>query len=187
MRAENYAMTVEAQSYPQQQPPDTGAHAEARSGIVWLASYPKSGNTWTRALLHNLVKVTLGNAEVQRINELNQFSMGISGKSPYETILGFEPTDEHRAQIAAARGQVQHNVADAVDGLVFVKTHQALVVGRGHPTINFSVTAGAVYVVRNPLDVAISYAHHLGQIHRFRDRFYGLEECGNVSDRKTGL
>jgi hypothetical protein len=32
----------------------------------------------------------------------------------------------------------------------------------GFPTVTFEVTAGAIYVVRNPLDVAISYAHHLG-------------------------
>ena len=44
-----------------------------------------------------------------------------------------------------------------------MKTHQALAIDRGHPTINFSVTAGAIYIIRNPLDVAISYAHHLGQ------------------------
>jgi hypothetical protein len=33
---------------------------------------------------------------------------------------------------------------------------------RGYSTINFDVTAGAIYVVRNPLDVVISYAHHAG-------------------------
>lgn len=33
---------------------------------------------------------------------------------------------------------------------------------RGHPTVNLSITSGAVYIVRNPLDVAISYSHHLG-------------------------
>jgi len=48
------------------------------------------------------------------------------------------------------------------DGLLFIKTHQALVVDRGSTTINFEVTAGAIYIVRNPLDVAISYAHHMG-------------------------
>jgi hypothetical protein len=45
---------------------------------------------------------------------------------------------------------------------VFVKTHNALVVDRGTPTITMAQTAGAIYVVRNPLDVAISYADHLG-------------------------
>jgi len=34
---------------------------------------------------------------------------------------------------------------------------------RGYSTINFAVTSGAVYIVRNPLDVAISYAHHMGK------------------------
>ena len=42
-----------------------------------------------------------------------------------------------------------------------VKTHHALVMDRGHPLINFEVTAGAVYIVRNPLDVAVSLANHI--------------------------
>jgi Sulfotransferase domain len=72
-------------------------------------------------------------------------------------------TDKHRDQIAATRARIQQHIADTVDGLALIKTHQALVADRGHPTINFSVTAGAIYIIRNPLDVAISYAHHLSQ------------------------
>lgn len=138
--------------------------AEApRSGIVWLASYPKSGNTWTRAFLHNLVQVTSGAKRAQRINELNQFSMTSAAKSLFDDILGFSVTNKHVEQIAATRARVQQHIADIVEGLIFVKTHQALVVDRGHVTINFAVTAGAIYIVRNPLDVAISYAHHLAR------------------------
>jgi len=139
------------------------AAAAPRSGIVWLASYPKSGNTWTRAFLHNLVHVTSGQRRAQKINELDQFSVGSAGKSLFEEVIGFDLTDEHRAEVAAARAKVQQRVVDAVEGLVFVKTHQAIVIDREHPTINFAVTAGAIYIVRNPLDVAISYAHHLGK------------------------
>jgi hypothetical protein len=130
---------------------------------VWLASYPKSGNTWTRAFLHNLVHVTSGKTQAQQINELNQFSMTSAAKSLFDEILGFSTTDKHLDQIAATRARVQQYLADLVEGLIFVKTHQALAVDRGHPTINFSVTAGAIYIIRNPLDVVISYAHHLGQ------------------------
>ncbi len=39
--------------------------------IVWLASYPKSGNTWLRAFLHNYIKQP---AEPQDINRLTEFS-----------------------------------------------------------------------------------------------------------------
>ena len=134
-----------------------------RSGIVWLASYPKSGNTWTRTFLHNLVHLTSGETQVQQINDLNRFSMGSAGMPLFEEILGFAPTDEHLTQIAAARARVQQHIVDVVEGVAFVKTHQALVVDRGHITINFAVTSGAIYIVRNPLDVAISYAHHLSR------------------------
>jgi Spy/CpxP family protein refolding chaperone len=134
-----------------------------RSGIVWLASYPKSGNTWTRAFLHNLVKAISGEGGTQDINALGRFTAGLAGKELYAAVLGFEPTNEHRDQIASVRHEVQQRAADEVEGLLFLKTHQALVVDRGSTTINFAVTAGAIYIVRNPLDVAISYAHHLGR------------------------
>ena len=99
----------------------------------------------------------------QQINDLNQFSMTSAAKFLFDEVLGFAPTDEHLSQIAAARARAQQRLAELVEGLIFVKTHQALAIDRGHPTINFSVTAGAIYIVRNPLDVAISYAHHLGR------------------------
>jgi hypothetical protein len=153
-----------------------------RSGIVWLASYPKSGNTWTRAFLHNLVHVTSGQKRDQKINELNQFSVGIASKPLYKDVLGFDPNDLD--EIAAARGRVQQYVADAVEGLIFVKTHQALVIDRGHPAINFSVTAGAIYIVRNPLDVAISYSHHLGRSIDFAIEFMNLKNAETAVTNK---
>ena len=39
--------------------------------IVWLASYPKSGNTWLRAFLHNYIAQP---AAPQNINALTEFS-----------------------------------------------------------------------------------------------------------------
>jgi hypothetical protein len=110
-----------------------------------------------------LVHVTSGESQAQQINELNQFSMTSAAKPFFEEILGFAPTDKHLNEIAAARARVQQYLADLVEGLIFVKTHQALAVDRGHININLSVTAGAIYIVRNPLDVAVSYAHHLGR------------------------
>jgi hypothetical protein len=135
----------------------------AQSGIVWIASYPKSGNTWIRAFLHNLVRLTAGEDGEQDINEMARFSTWDLDKKRFAEFLGFEPDNAaHRAEIAATRHAVHRQIADSVDGLLFIKTHNCLVMDRGHSTINFDVTAGAVYVVRNPLDVAISYAHHSG-------------------------
>lgn len=133
------------------------------TGILWIASYPKSGNTWVRTFLHNLLKILEeDDGAPQDINGMNEFTTWeISAKS-YERHLGKPPAECDRKEIAEMRPIVQKEIAENTEGLAMVKTHHALVFDRGTPTINFAVTAGAIYLVRNPLDVAISFAHHMG-------------------------
>ena len=131
-------------------------------GLMWIASYPKSGNTWTRNFLHNLIGVCEGRSdEAQDINEMMRRSTWELFAPPYEEILGKPIKECSRAEIASVRPLVQSHVAENADGVAFVKTHHALVLDRGYSTINFDVTAGAIYIVRNPLDVAVSFSHHM--------------------------
>jgi len=138
------------------------AKVEPKTGLVWLASYPKSGNTWTRAFLSNLAAILAGESAELDVNSIGRFSAGENFTALYEVQLGYKPTDKHRKEIAALRHDVQKWIADEYDGLVFVKTHNGLVLDHGRSIINFEVTSGAIYIVRNPLDVAISLSHHLG-------------------------
>ena len=145
-------------------PPGTKTTEDnAKSGIIWLASFPKSGNTWTRSFLFNLIKLLSGeDPAAEDINAVSEVSIwDVSGKR-YKELLGKTPKEAGKSAIAAARPDVQTEIADRFPGISLVKTHNALVMDRGHPAINTKVTSGAVYIVRNPLDVAISYAHHLG-------------------------
>ena len=137
--------------------------AQSQSGIVWLASFPRSGNTWTRNFLNNLFAVMEGREdEAKDINTLNEFTLWDISAQRFERILDKPVEQASRAEIAAVRGEVQAAIAAEADGVALIKTHNALLTDRGVPTINFSVTAGAIYIVRNPLDVVISYAHHFG-------------------------
>jgi hypothetical protein len=136
--------------------------SEAPKGIVWIASYPKSGNTWTRAFLHNLIRIIAGEDGEQDINAMNEYSTWDISLELFKQIMDKDPREVDRAEIAAARPRVQEMIAERTDGLSFVKTHNALMMDRGVPTINSAVTSGAIYIVRNPLDVAISYSHHMG-------------------------
>jgi hypothetical protein len=144
-----------------QSPTQAGSTAE---GIVWLASYPKSGNTWTRTFLHNLIKILTGENEGgQDINDMNDYTAWDISGAMFSELLGKDARQATREEIAAVRPKVQQKLADETNGLLFVKTHNALVMDRGVPAINSSVTSGAVYIIRNPLDVAISFGHHMGK------------------------
>jgi hypothetical protein len=138
-------------------------HDGLKPGIVWLASYPRSGNTWTRNFLHNLFRVLDGKDLVaQDINALGEYTLWDVAGRRFEQLLGKPLDAASRSEIAATRVKVQQQIADEAAAAVFVKTHNALVLDRGHPTINMSATSGAIYIVRNPLDVVISFAHHFG-------------------------
>jgi len=101
------------------------------------------------------------NPDTHDINQMNHMSTWeISGK-PYEKLLGKKLKLCTREEIASVRHEVQKNIAENANGLAFVKTHHALVMDRQKPTINFDITCGAIYIVRNPLDVAISFSHHM--------------------------
>lgn len=141
--------------------PDAG-QKPAMTGILWLASYPKSGNTWTRNFLHNLLNILEGkDDDAQDINAMNEFTFWEIAAKPYEKFLEKPVTEATREEIATVRPKVQEMIAESTDGLAMIKTHHCLVMDRGTPAINLAVTAGAVYIVRNPLDVAISLAHHI--------------------------
>src|ERR1700722_19034687 len=103
------------------------AITEPRPGIVWVASFPKSGNTWTRTFLHNLARLFAGEDEAPRINEMWRFSSWEIRKRNSTEPLAFEPTEDHGNKIAVDCHQGQQRIADEYDGLIFIKTHQAMV------------------------------------------------------------
>jgi len=129
-------------------------------GIIWLASHPKSGNTWLRAFLHNFMRNATQPIEPNRLNEL---TLGDGQERFFLPFTDGRPTANLTLQeIAALRSKVQQSLAASSSDSVFVKTHNWLGADNGIPCIDMRYTAGAIYVVRNPLDVALSLADHFG-------------------------
>ena len=127
--------------------------------IVWLASYPKSGNTWMRAFLANLIA---NRSEPVPLNELARYCEDEARPEFFSAAAGRPSTELSLDEIIALRPQVHAAIAANARGTRFVKTHNYAGSIDGHPLHNPAVTAGAIYVVRNPLDVAVSMKHHFG-------------------------
>lgn len=127
--------------------------------IVWLASYPKSGNTWLRAFLANLIA---NRTTPVALDELPRYGDLEARPDLFGKLAGRPSTQLDPSQISELRPRVQAEIAAAAPKTVFVKTHSLSGVHDGYPLHNPSVSAGAIYVVRNPLDVVISMSHHFG-------------------------
>lgn len=127
--------------------------------LVWLASYPKSGNTWLRSFIHNYVYAPDAPYD---INRLSDFTTGESGASLYHRHDPRPASQYSLEDVARMRPLVHRDLTEAFPELVLVKTHNALLVDHEVPLVTPEVTAGAIYIVRDPRDVAISYSHHLG-------------------------
>ena len=128
---------------------------------VWLASYPKSGNTWMRLLLANV-----GRNDPIGVNKL--FHTAHSGLVASGRFWLDDVAMIPSAMLTADEADRLRPIAytfhedEAGQPLHYIKTHDAYIrLPDGTPLMGGSAAAcGAVLVVRDPRDVAISWANH---------------------------
>jgi hypothetical protein len=96
------------------------------------------------------------------INSISAFTLGDGKKAWYEKVGG-KPFDEYTPrEVAALLPRVHEAFTKAHPDSVFVKTHNVLGATFDIPLITMEYTAGAIYIIRNPLDTVISLADHFG-------------------------
>ncbi len=149
---------------------------------IWLASYPKSGNTWFRMLLANLgrdVPVDIndlpgrgGIASARRwFDEVMLFPSGLLTHDECDRLRPrvYEAIADHAADevgaMAAGGGDPDRGPdadAEVLDDVRFVKTHDAWTrTSGGEPVLGGRRAAdAAILIVRDPRDVVASLARH---------------------------
>ncbi len=143
---------------------------------IWLASYPKSGNTWLRMLIANL---SAKDDTPVDINDLPERGGIASARGPFDYLTLIDSGLLTHDEIDALRPRVYEELAsgaqddeyDAVEApppVRFVKVHDAYTLTpTGEPLLAGARGAdGAIVIVRDPRDVAPSLASHSGTQHR---------------------
>jgi hypothetical protein len=122
--------------------------------IIWLSSYPKSGNTLLRSMISAYFFTQDGNFNFKTLNKINQFpdfklfkNYGINTSDHIEIVKNY------------INVQRQINTKDK-NSIRFIKTHSGLRNINGYPFTDLNNSLGAIYIVRDPRSVAKSYANH---------------------------
>ena len=139
--------------------------------IIWLASYPKSGNTLVRSMLSAYFFSKDGTYNFDIINNIKQFpSLKLFEK------FNINPNDND--EIIKNYINIQTDINDN-KSIQFLKTHSYLFnFYNKYPFTNLNISLGVIYIVRDPRNVVSSLAN-------FESK--AIEETANILTRDFNL
>jgi hypothetical protein len=128
------------------------------NGLILLSSYPKSGNTWLRAVIESL---THDGAPID-INSNPAGTLFGSNRQIFDHVMGIEASDLTADEIAELRPKLWETLARDIEEPLWIKSHDALLPAVPAGPLPYPVASvrSVVYIVRDPRDVAISFSHH---------------------------
>ena len=125
--------------------------------IIWVASYPKSGNTWMRYLLGNYFFNKKKKFDPNIISYLKKFYIDNNLIKSDKNRKEIKKTPLH---ISKYWIQSQENLEIVKGNISFLKTHNALVNINNNEFTNNDLSLAIIYIVRDPRDVSISYSKY---------------------------
>ena len=120
--------------------------------IIWLASYPKSGNTWLRFFILSLL---MGKKTDLNLNHLKAIS-SYPDKSHFNGLIS-----EYLNLDEVAKNWINSQSKINLDkNLRFFKTHNMLGKFKGYPFTDQNNTIATIHIVRDPRNVITSLKNH---------------------------
>jgi len=129
------------------------------ANLIFLASYPKSGNTWVRTFISNLINEK---DECVNINNLNTDGI-YSSRQILDSVMGIESSDLSPEEADIQRPKVYNHLAKKINRNLYIKAHDAYTYLEDGTPLFSTVNTKAIYIIRNPLDVAVSFANHISK------------------------
>ena len=120
--------------------------------IIWLASYPKSGNTWLRLFISSILFSSDGNANFKDIKKIDQYPR----RKYFDSLISnFEDIHEIKKNWITSQDLINLD-----NKIKILKTHHMHCKVDNYSFTNDDNTLGAIYIVRDPRNVITSIMHH---------------------------
>ena len=121
--------------------------------IIWLASYPKSGNTLLRSILASYFYSNDGLLKFEDLYKITQFPLS-------EQFMPLGIDIDNDKEVFKNFINAQKLINQEKRKIRFFKTHSSLCSVHNHNFTDLHNTLGAIYIVRDPRNVVTSVAHH---------------------------
>ena len=120
--------------------------------FIWIASYPKSGNTLTRSMLVSYFFSQDGIFNFDLIKNIKQF--------PKTELFKKEGIDiNNEKEVIKNYIKIQEKI-NQKKNIQFLKTHSYLFNIENNPFTNLDNSLGVIYIVRDPRNVVLSSSNH---------------------------
>ncbi len=126
--------------------------------IIWLASYPKSGNTWVRLFLKHYFKKP---GEQFKINSLDTDKFK-NRSFPDQYILREMKINYLKFEEIVKNWETIQNFINLNKSTNYIKTHSSMCTIDRYRFTTQKNTKGAIYIVRDPRDVLVSNSYYFG-------------------------
>jgi len=130
--------------------------------IIWIASYPKSGNTWIRCFLKSYFNSSDKNFSLDAKNNDDFYSTTF----PNIFLLNDMKIDYFNFGNIIKNWIPMQDFINLNNQTNFLKTHNAMCTINNYHFTNISNTLGAIYIVRDPRSIVASFADHFQISHK---------------------
>jgi hypothetical protein len=120
--------------------------------IIWLASYPKSGNTWVRHFLASLIYSNQGKNGLDKLGFILQYPKRDQFEKLVTNLNDFRQIKKNWIK--------SQDLINSDNKIKIFKTHHTLCTFEGDNFTNEKNTLGAIYIVRDPRNVISSILYH---------------------------
>ena len=123
--------------------------------IIWVASYPKSGNTWVRSIISSLVYTEDGKFDLPSIKKIDQY--------PQRRFLEYFTRDYNNIHEIKKHWITSQERINLDTKIKFFKTHHLNCKIDNYPFTNKECTQATIYIVRDPRNLIDSISNHFSK------------------------